>query len=241
MLAKLLYGGSGNNGRPHVIASGDDARELAGLIRSVWPARLAPGSQGGHYVTRMDAAIDYDDAEAWGRLYGIAVDLAKQKNLRLGTVGDWITPDDERVHGRTLYVGSPSSDVQVRLYEKGMQQREALADPLEAAMVSRNWIRLEVRVRPQRDARHRAATSTPAEAFGYALWTRDLLQQVEGLDVERVAMDAPRETDDERAISYMVQQYGKTMTRLAMSVGGWDALGRDLEARAARLGIDTRS
>lgn len=238
VVAKLLYGGG--HERPHAFASGNDAPRFAEVVRSVWPAQHGPGSSG-HYVTRFDSAIDYRDGgeSAWARLYAIATELAARKHLRLGTAGDWITPDRDRVHGRTLYVGSATSDVQVRLYEKGLQQRESVRDPLEAALIPADWVRLEVRVRPQKDARHQAARSTATEGYGYAAWTRELLAAAEGIDVERVAIDETRETDDERAIAHLVGQYGKTLARLAAAVGGWESLGLDLERRAAEQGIAT--
>lgn len=242
--ATLLYGGG--NGRPHAYASGDDAPAFADVVRSVWPATLAPGAAGGHYVTRVDSALDYSDAaagkpagDAWYRLYRASVAIAKQKNLRIGTAGDWITPDDEREHGRTLYLGSAASDVQARLYEKGLQQLELARDPDVAAGVDRTWVRLEVRVRPQRDARARAATATPLDVWGYSKWTQELLRDVERLDVERVTFEEPRETDDERAIEWMVTQYGRMLARTAGTLGGWEALGEELRRRADRLGVDT--
>jgi hypothetical protein len=231
LVAKLLYGG---HEKPHALATGSDAQRFAEVVRALWPRTHAPGGSGGHYVTRFDSAIDYRDGAAWDGLYAACIALAERKNLRLGTAGDWITPDSE--HGRTLYVGSATSDVQVRLYEKGKQLRESLADPLEAAATPRDWVRLEVRVRPQRDARHRAATSSPVDGWGFAVWTRALLADVAGLDVEPTSMQEHRETDDERAFVHMVRQYGKMLARRASLVGGWDALGLDIERQADELG-----
>lgn len=239
--ARMLYGG--NNGHPHVWASGDDTCSLVQLLRHEWPAQqLGPAGVRDHYVTRADSAIDYRDgagAVAWAAIYDAAVELAKDKNLRLGTVGDWITPDAERIYGRTLYVGSPKSDVQVRLYEKGLQLREQLVDELERELVPRDWVRLEVRVRPQKESRHVAGAADATALWGFAKWTQQLLARVESIDVPRVSIATTRETDDERAVGHLVKQYGKTLARLAAAAGGWAALGLDLERRAGDLGINT--
>ena len=55
-----------------------------------------------------------------------------------GKAGDW---DDFPEKGRTLYLGSQSSPVRMRLYEKGLQ-------PEYAHLNRPNWARIEVQVRP---------------------------------------------------------------------------------------------
>ena len=52
-----------------------------------------------------------------------------------GKAGDW---DDFPEKGRTLYLGSQSSPVRMRLYEKGLQ-------PEYAHLNRPNWARIEFR------------------------------------------------------------------------------------------------
>lgn len=217
-VATVLYGGP--NGWPHVWASGDNAPKFAELCRLVW--------RDDHHVTRMDSAVDYDDSTAWDALYGILRATADERRLKLATVGDWLRPGSP--DGRTLYVGSFKSPVFVRLYEKGKQMRAQ--EPTRR--YSDDWVRLEVQVRPQKDARFSAATATPADAWGYARWTTDVAAEAFALDVERVQAYEDREADDERALFYLVKQYGAVLGRLAESLGSWDRVGADLLGRVER-------
>ena len=89
-------------------------------------------------------------------------------------------------------------------------------------------MRLEVQVRPEGAARDRAALGEPEEAFGYADWSRELARQVLGLDVERVHIRERRESDDDRALAWLVRQYGEHLERLAEQRGGWAAAGEEL-------------
>lgn len=217
----------GRNGNPHAFASGDDAPAFAELVRTLWPVQR--NKQGavlaGHHVTRMDVCLDFDGPNTWDRLYDVCLQLAQERNLTINQAGDWVRLEA----GRTFYIGSPSSAVRLRLYEKGKQMRGLAIDG--GADISDDWVRFEVVVRPDKDARFRAAEGAPVEAFGYADWSRELLRQVEGVDVERVHVRERRESDHERAMFWLMRQYGEHLAAEAENVGGWDKLGPALFSR----------
>jgi DNA relaxase NicK len=212
VVARMLCGG--RNGAPHVWASGDDTGALVSAVRGRWP-RL-------HRVSRMDAAEDFDGEGTWDRLYRVSLALADERGLKIDQAGDW----HREVAGRTFYIGGRKSAVFARLYEKGKQLRGLALDG--GADISADLVRLEVQVRPEGPARDRAAFGEPEEAFGYADWTRELGRQVLGLDVDRVHIRERRESDDERAIAWLVRQYGEHLERLAERCGGWASVGDEL-------------
>jgi hypothetical protein len=217
-VARVLYGGNG--GWPHAFASSDDTDLFVGAVRERWGDR--------HRVTRMDAAVDFDGPRAWDRLYAICLRLADARHLKIDQAGDW----HRKIDGRTFYVGGRKSAVFARLYEKGKQLRGRALDGGEG--ISTDLVRLEVQVRPEGYARTMAARAEPSDAFGYADWTRELGRLVLGVDVERVHIKERRESDDARAIEWMVRQYGEHLERLAAGVGGWPAVGEELRRVKAR-------
>lgn len=220
-IAHMLFGGS--NGNPHAWASGNASPAFAQVIRAAYPTT--------HHVTRADSAIDFRDRDdAWDRVYNLLKSVAEDKRLKLSTAGDWIRPRHESENGRTLYVGSMKSPVFIRLYEKGKQLR-AGASPDELPNIDRDWLRLEVQVRPQKDARHRAAASSAGDMWGYSSWTLDVAQRFAGLDVERVTMHEFRDADLERSFSWMLDQYRKVLSSKRFELGSWEELGRELGRR----------
>jgi len=218
-VARVLAGG--RNGWPNVTASGDDTDALVPVVRSSWPDL--------HRVTRMDAAQDFDGPGTWDRLYAPAIALADERRIKVDQAGDW----HRNEYGRTLYLGSRKSAVMVRLYEKGKQLREHALD--DAADVSVDLCRLEVQVRPEKASREHAARATPEEAFGYSDWTRELASRVMGLDVDRVHIRERRQSDQERALTWLVMQYGAHLEERAAELGSWAELGEELRMRHERI------
>jgi hypothetical protein len=227
VLATLLHGGNGDI--PHAFASSDYAHDFAGVIRHYWPDR--------HRVSRFDAAIDF--ASGWDTLLtlcqGIASgdrvagdDRRRAHKIRTNYMGDWFHGKD----GRTFGLGSFKSAVYVRLYEKGIQLRqEAIKRGLPAPAVTGDEVRLEVQVRPDGASKTAAASSTPLEAFGYAEWTKELVRRLDGTDIPRVHIKERRLADHDRAMQWMVYQYGSHILDEVASLGSWDKLGEMLRRR----------
>lgn len=228
-VATILHGGNGDI--PHAFASSDSAHTFAGIVRHYWPDR--------HRVSRVDAALDFDGPGTWTKLldvcHGIAAgvklpgdDRSRVTKVRTGQMGDWFHGE----HGRTFYLGSFKSAVLVRLYEKGIQLIEdAQKHGILRDDISRDAVRLEVQVRPDGDSKRLAASATPLEVFGYAGWSRELLRRVQGVDVQRVHIKERRDSDKERALQWMVHQYGAHLLAEVAELGSWHALGDALRRR----------
>ena len=180
---------------------------------SVWEAWPA------HRVTRFDAAEDLAQEGAFEGLETVCRGVAKD----LGVRGRAIVPDDP-AEGRTYYLGAPSSDNRVRLYDKTAETRAKLP-PERHGEIPDHWARLEVQVRPRKEWKAFAAQATPEQARGFAGWTHELAKRAFSLQVERITMYAGRETDDERAFRFMVLQYGPLLQRMFRDLGSWDCVG----------------
>jgi cytochrome c-type biogenesis protein CcmH/NrfG len=53
-------------------------------------------------------------------------------------------------------------------------------------------------------------------------------------DVDRVHIRERRESDHERAMHWLIRQYGEHLANEADALGGWDMLGRALQRRVMR-------
>lgn len=133
-----------------------------------------------------------------------------------GKAGDW---DDFPEKGRTLYLGSQSSPVRMRLYEKGLQ-------PEYAHLNKPDWARIEVQVRPAKDAKEAFAKLSPMDVWGASRWTRDIAARVLEKHIDpHPAGTVYRLSDRETALRWMCKQYGAHLTSLAADLGGWDCVG----------------
>lgn len=198
----VMYGGKAVGDAVLVDSSGRDAHEVSGHIRELFP---------GHRVTRADVAEDYRSPEAFDALQAIGKGIADEYRLKVGMAGDWYRGKE----GRTLYVGSPKSDVFVRIYEKGIQLE---SDP--------NWVRLEAQVRPNGGSRVVAALIRPHEFFGFRNWLQALGERLSIPDVERIKAGTEwRPPDHDRAYKAMVTQYARTLKRMCEELGSWDCVG----------------
>jgi len=207
-VALVLAGGP--NGDPNVTASGGACDAFVPALRAEWSA---------HRVTRADVAEDFAAEGAYEALERCCRAVATSAGVK----GRSIVPDDP-ADGRTYYMGSPSSDVRVRLYDKTAESRRHL--PPEAhASIPDHWARLEVQVRPRKQWKQAAAMLDARHFWGFSGWTTDLAAQALKLDVERITMQAGRESDHDRAVRFMIQQYGPTFLRLLEDHGDWQSVG----------------
>jgi hypothetical protein len=148
--------------------------------------------------------------------------------------------------GRTLYLGSPSSACRLRLYDKADELRAKYsADPVRLQDVPANLTRLEAQIRPQtKDQKLSFASIEPLQAMGSSAWLRAVWLGVAGLELDPVQVTKPwRASDDDRAWSYLLAQYGGLLRRRFEVLGDWPCvglqLGHDLEERdkAQRTGV----
>lgn len=172
-----------------------------------------------HRVTRVDSAHDVDKPGAWDELLGICLDVKREYRLKGDKRGDW---DDFPEDGRTLYLGAPSSPIRARLYEKGKQ-------PEYRESGKPDWTRLELQISPQKDAREVYSKLSPIEVWGASKFTRALAARV--LESELAAYPpgtVRRDSNRDRAIKFMCEQYGAHLISLKEDLGSWECVGLTL-------------
>lgn len=213
---------------PHVVISGERAQAGAEVLRSHLPD---------HSVSRVDSCIDYAEPGAYDRLQGIALEVAREKRVKVGTAGDHLLT----MRGRTLYLGAPSSHARLRLYDKADELRAQFArDPVRLAAVPEHLVRLEVQVRPHTpEAKRKAAKLEPLAVMGSAAWLRVFMRRVEGVELKPFNPGAVwRRSDDQRTYSWVLTQYGPLFLRMFEDLGSWECvgaqIGHDLALRACR-------
>lgn len=218
VLASVLAGGK--NGNPNAWASGPETDAFQAIVREHW------GGLRQHKVTRADAAEDFDQEGGYEALRRVLRRILKDRGVK----GREIVPEDLE-DGRTFYAGAASSAVRLRLYEKGKQQRSVVPEPEK---VSRDWVRMEVQVRPAKESGYAAAMLSPSELWGFSDWTTEAARLALELDIPRVEVKPWRESDDDRAWRFMLKQYRKVLWRRLDLHGSPAALGAqivsDLEA-----------
>lgn len=221
-LAVVQHGGNGD--RPNVQGSGQDAPDVARVIRANWPE---------HDVTRIDVAADVVAEGSFDQLF----ELCRRVAGRSRTKGLLFLPDDLS-DGRTYRLGSPKSECLARLYDKTAERR-AKQPASTHGDIPEGWTRLELQVRPKRARRRSLAYATSEQVWGSSKWSQDLAHEVFKLDVD--FLDAPRPpSSDVRAFRTMMAQYGASLGRLDDAWGHSELMAEieqgiaDAKARAAR-------
>jgi hypothetical protein len=116
----------------------------------------------------------------------------------------------------TVFLGSPSSAVRLRQYDKAAELRAKFArNPVKLAEVPENLTRLEVQVRPVGLAIRRACASQPPLAFlGVSAWTREIWREIEGQELQPLQVTkAWRQSDDDRTYDYLLDKFGPLLLR----------------------------
>ena len=209
VLARIQFGGPNVGDNVWACASGENAPEFAGIVRSIFP---------GHNLLRADVRLDYDEEGAWDSLAALAIETADKYRLKLKHHGDFHREKD----GRTLEIGSRSSAAFERIYEKGKQLGE-----------SPNWVRAELELKPQNErAKLVYSYASPEQMYLATKWTQHLYEVLNGPSAA-MRPAAPgtvrKKSDDERAMEFMSKQYGNVLRRKL------EALGGDLESFGAYI------
>lgn len=172
-----------------------------------------------HRCTRVDACADFDAPGAFERLLEACQGVKQGHRLKGEKQGDW---EDFPELGRTLYLGARASVCRVRLYEKGKQ-------PEYRHLERNDWTRIEVQVRPAKEAKSQFSRLSPSDVWGASAWTRELAAKVlqEHID-PHPAGTTYRLTQRDAALEWMCKQYGAHLVDLANDLGGWDCLGLTL-------------
>lgn len=228
-LAFLAYGGA--NPGVHVQVSGDSADD--------WVAHLQEHYRSVH-TTRIDAAIDWAGLGLFDRIVTPAVDRFRASRMKILSAGDWHSQETSR----TIYFGSPSSRVRVRLYEKGAEVLEKWGAkvPDLASTIPPGWVRCEVQIRPDNREVMEFAHRFPAmELFGASKVSRSIIEQIEGIRLPRFKFRQVQvPLAGEASYLQLLSQYGPTIARLRASWGEdvlYSRLSADLDRIAVQKGI----
>lgn len=210
LVGSVQWGGQ-NDGMAMLEVKGEHTPRVVEALRASLP----------HRCTRVDSCNDYDEPGAFDRLLAVHQRVKARYGLKGSKFGDW---EDFPEDGRTYMLGAPTSPVRNRMYEKGKQ-------PENRHLQRWNWVRDEVQVRPKGDAREVFSQSwvTPAQVWGASPFTRDLaaellLEEVQPLKAGTVY----RESQRDRALRHMCQQYGGHLSALLAELGSWQAVGLQL-------------
>lgn len=195
----------GSNPHPHVECTGRAAPFVARFLRDNYR----------HRPTRIDHAVDRRAPDLFDDLHAYAKALCKQHGLKLGYGGDWSTADA----GRTVYVGSRSSQVFVRIYEKGLEYAAALGLPVTSDL--REWVRIEIEFKPQTDAAKQLAPVIEGpQLWGSTVWANQLANEVLSMSTQPVSIRERRESNRERALRFMGSQYSSHLRALLADCNG---------------------
>ena len=162
---RVFYGGED----VHVQATSAAAEPVVQVLRSLWPD---------HIVSRADVAWDVIAPGSFDRLYRRVHHLARTNprgKVSTSQAGDWL----DREQGRTFYAGGTSSRLRVVVYEKGHEQ--IAKDPNCGA--SRDWTRVEWRLRPTSDQKGWLARASKVEALGLSAFGAAVADDVIGSEV----------------------------------------------------------
>lgn len=199
-----VYSGSPRLGEYHLTTTSESCDEVVPVIRERYL----------HRVSRADSAVDFQ--ADWAPLDAQVLDFAQRKGLSYRLVTD-------SAGGATRYVGSPRSEVQVRVYRKTEQLRAVYG--AAAAHVPEGIVRAEVQVRPgKRPTKELLACSSPDDAWGYARWSGELASELLALDAERTRTHFARESSWSRTSRVLAEQYGRLIRDRAEAVGAEVAL-----------------
>jgi len=205
-VATILHGGS--NGHPNIEASGDRAPALADLLRA----------NGDHRVTRCDIANEVYGDGVFDKLEALALRVATDNGLSVRKIG---APLDASA-GETVYVGSRSSAVFLRIYEKGKADRAVYSDI--ASNLLDPWVRCELEIKPQKDMKALAAIMAPEAFWGVSAWTAQFASEALAMAPDPIPFHPRRTASDDRAFAFMCSQYRNLLRRRCQLVHGGDRL-----------------
>jgi hypothetical protein len=192
-LGSIYFGGRDD---VHVVSTSAAADRVRSTVVGLHAAR----------TSRVDTRVD--TLATFEHLRAVCQDVAGQK-ARLTYMESTMAGQST---GRTLYVGSPSSAVRVRVYEKWLESPGQYVDGTN---------RVEVQVRPPSRAKEMVTGWTRTETFCASELTRRLAA---ALDTDLAApgsLQKQKATPDlERSLEAMGAQYGKTVERWLLASAG---------------------
>lgn len=202
---KINFGGQNEEHGPNIVGSGACAQVLADVIREKFPQ---------HRVSRLDSCEDYYHENAYDYLRKLALKIGKQNRVKCLEI---VKPLKESDDGRTLYLGSDTSAVSMRIYEKGMQLK-----------TDSQWVRAELQIRPQKKQKSVVAMLNPTEVWGMSKWSHQMGVQLGKRDLQRVEAQVYQPSDHERAYRWLLWQYGPLLRAMEVIHGSPEAVGSQI-------------
>ena len=199
VVCELLSGGK--NVRPNVLVRGKPSDAVAAILRANWQ----------HGPSRVDPCIDVAQEGLFEHLRAWTDDFAAFWNVKRR-----IITNDSPDEGDTIYLGSRSSQVFLRIYQPGLKraQEEGRAGAYITAL-ERATVRIEMEFKPGNPrARKVAATLAPEDFWACSRWSADFAKKVLAMDVQPVSVSMRRESNRDRALRFMCQQYRAHLSSL---------------------------
>lgn len=204
-IGAVYYGGDRDD--VHVIGTGDAANIVRPRVAGLYEARTS------RVDTRVDTLATFEELRA------TALDVAGPRT-KVTYMESSIGGESA---GRTLYVGAPSSDVRVRIYEKWLESPGEYEDGTN---------RVEVQLRPPSRGKGLVSEWAPGETFCATKLTRRLASALSEQVYKPGTLQKKRPTPDlERSLQAMGEQYGKAVERWLKVSGG------DVTTVLDRLGV----
>lgn len=202
---KINFGGQNEEHGANVVGSGSHAQALADVVRDRFPT---------HRVSRLDSCEDYFHPDAYEYLRKVALKIGKDHRVQCREI---VKPLPESDDGRTLYLGSQTSAVSMRIYEKGKQ--------LDCGI---EWVRAELQVRPQKDLKSMIAYLDPTQVWGLSKWSHAVGVQLGKKNLQRVDAQVYQQSDHDRAYRFMLKQYRRVLEQMLASHGSPEAVGAQI-------------
>lgn len=190
----VCYNGvTANMKHPHVRSTGREADGFAKAVKKAFPD---------HKVSRVDVCFDVTGPGLFEEVHAIMDGLYETKHIARRSFG-FAAPEN----GRSFYLGSKNSPVQVRCYEKGLKWRsEGFHD------VDPHHVRVEIQVKPLTAQKALFGRLDPFQIWGAARWSRDLLQLICGLNPATVKREPPTlQRSPRQKLEMLMEQYKRTI------------------------------
>lgn len=144
----FLFDGSAVDMGVHMIMTGQGCREFEAEYKPGWPEFFSMVFWEKAHFTRLDLAVDdykgflKPEQIMWKLDNGLCSSRFKDyRYMKKGRISDGYNK------GITIYFGSASSDIQIRIYDKLKERREAKKEIQEGV---RHWVRTEVQLSDKR-------------------------------------------------------------------------------------------
>lgn len=184
-----------------------------------------------YHITRLDLA--YDDHTGILDIYRIANDIKDRYYISPSKSSSitWSDDQDQDIQGLTCQVGSNSSEIKIRIYDKAA----------ERGFKDRHWVRAEMQLRRDRATRavelifamqhigdvylsiltHYLSIRVPSEDTNKSRWPVAYYWSAFLKDIEGISLwvNPGREYNFSRTEYHLVKQYGYAITTLATGLG----------------------